>query len=169
MKSVSIKWKLNCVKRQKRSQSAPFRQGDKLKRLHAALAVLLSPYYPFMKTIFVTLAFIAALMINPGTAEKSGNSANHYLPSCRDFINKHVREAFDLFNEGECARIIEALAFMASDDDTFVGFRSCAPDGVTAGQMVTVVVRWLDRYPQRWHGDFMVLALVAMHEAWPCK
>ena len=47
--------------------------------------------------------------------------------------------------------------------------RTCPSDGVRTGQMVAVVVRWIEQRPQRWHENFKVLALLALHEAWPCK
>jgi hypothetical protein len=32
-----------------------------------------------------------------------------------------------------------------------------------------VVVAYIERRPQRMHEDFGVLAVEALHEAWPCK
>ena len=49
------------------------------------------------------------------------------------------------------------------------GTEACTPDGVTVGHVVTVVVRWLDDHPQRWNERFISLALLALHDEWPCK
>jgi hypothetical protein len=45
---------------------------------------------------------------------------------------------------------------------------SCRPQGVTIGQMVGVVVGYIERRPERMHEDFRGLAIEAWHEAWPC-
>jgi Rap1a immunity proteins len=45
---------------------------------------------------------------------------------------------------------------------------SCRPQGVTTGQMVRVVVAYIERRPERMHEDFRRLAIEAWHEAWPC-
>jgi hypothetical protein len=121
-----------------------------------------------MKTIFAALAILAALATRTAATEAWDHSANYYLPSCRAFANEQF--ATGPFRQGECVGILEALAMMASNmDKTLVASSSCTPDDVTFSQMTTVVVRWLDQHPQRWHEDFRVLALLALHDAWPCK
>lgn len=118
-----------------------------------------------MKTIFGTLVTLGTLMTNPAVADKADDSAYHYLPACRDFLKGYLQK--NPFRQGQCAGIIEALnelaAFMPS------GTEACTPDGVTVGQVVTVVVRWLDDHPQRWNERFISLALLALHDEWPCK
>jgi hypothetical protein len=121
-----------------------------------------------MKTIFAALAIMATL-ISQAAAAAPDHSANYYLPSCRAFVNKQF--ASDPFTQGECVGILEALAMTATDLDpaAFVISRSCAPDDATLPQVTAVVVRWLDERPQRWNEDFRALALLALHDAWPCK
>jgi hypothetical protein len=120
------------------------------------------------KTIGGALAILAAVL-TPATADNTDHSANYYLPGCRDFVNRQFARA--PFLQGECVGIIEGLAVTASDLDptVFVISRSCAPDNATLGQMATVVVHWLDQHPERWNEDFKALALLALHDAWPCK
>ena len=117
-----------------------------------------------MKTIFGMLAVVVP-MANPAAADKADNSANHYLLACRDFLKGHLQK--NPFRQGQCAGIIEALdesaPFMPS------GRAACTPDGVTVGQVVAVVVRWLENHPQRGDERFISLALLALHDEWPCK
>jgi len=120
-----------------------------------------------MKTIFGAFATLV-LIASPAVADSSDHSANYYLPACRDFANKQY--AKEPFLQGECVGIIEGLAVMASDlAPVFLVSSSCMPDDVSLGQMTTVVVRWLDQHPERWHEDFRALTLLALHDAWPCK
>jgi hypothetical protein len=118
-----------------------------------------------MKTIFGTLATIAVLMSSPAAAD-TVHSANYFLPACRDFANGNYVN--NPLQQGECIGIIEGLAAFAVREP-FETNRSCVPDDVTISQVTTVVVRWMDQHPQRWHENFFVLVLLALHEAWPCK
>jgi hypothetical protein len=35
-------------------------------------------------------------------------------------------------------------------------------------QSIKVVVNWLDHHPRRWNENFTELAMLALHETWPC-
>jgi hypothetical protein len=43
------------------------------------------------------------------------------------------------------------------------------PDSVTQGQIVGVVVLYMEARPQRLHEPFRSLALEALFDAWPCR
>ena len=116
-----------------------------------------------MKRIFWTLATIAALATTAAAAADT-SSANFMLPFCKSLLARHVVEDFQ---QGHCAGLIEGLAFLARRANP--PHRSCRPDGVTTGQVVRTIVRWLKQRPRRWHENFKYLALEAMHETWPCK
>jgi hypothetical protein len=118
-----------------------------------------------MKTIFATLAIIAGLVTYSAAAD-TDHSANYFLPSCRDFVSKNF--AKDPLLQGQCIGMIEALATFANDQP-FETSRSCPPENATIAQLTTVVVRWIDQRPQRWHENFLALVLFALHDAWPCK
>ena len=63
-----------------------------------------------------------------------------------------------------CSGIIEGLSYR--DDGKTV----CPPKGsVTNGQMIRVVVKYIDDRPERQQEYFKVLALEAFRAAWPCK
>ena len=120
-----------------------------------------------MKAIVGAAAIMAAVLTSAAIADSTDHSANYYLPGCRDFVNKQF--ARNPFLQGECVGIIEGLSVTASDlDPIFVVSQSCVPDNATLAQMATVVVRWFDQHPERWHEDFRSLVLLALHNAWPC-
>lgn len=119
------------------------------------------------KAILVALAATALSITNSARAEITDHSVNYYLPGCRDFADK--RFGNNPFLQGECVGILEGLSVTAPLlDPIFVVSRSCAPDDVTLAQMASVVVHWFDQHSERWHEDFRALALLAMHDAWPC-
>jgi hypothetical protein len=125
----------------------------------------------FAMTRCSLLAFLLVAMTGAITnaAGNDDHSAKYYLPACRSFVNRDV--SADPFRQGQCVGIIEGLAVTASDLDPklFVVSRSCAPNDGTLSQMATVVVHWLDQHPAEWHRDFRSLALLALHDAWPCN
>jgi hypothetical protein len=119
-----------------------------------------------MRRLMMMVSVLAVLSTNAAAADKTDHSANYFLPSCRDFVNGDFAKL--PFKQGHCVGLIEGLAVF-SPDLPYERHRACPPDDTTVAQLATVVVRWIDQWPQRWHEDFRVLALEAMHEAWPCK
>lgn len=45
----------------------------------------------------------------------------------------------------------------------------CKPNGVTAGQLRKVWVKWANENPQRLHQTGKSLVLAAFYAAWPCR
>ena len=112
-------------------------------------------------------AFLAvALLTKPVDAQSNDvHSANQILPACQKFLA--ATDPGSAVRQGECAGIIEGLSYMA---DLLPPDRSsCRPQAVIHGQMIRVVVAYIERRPQRMHESFKRLALEALHDAWPCK
>lgn len=85
-----------------------------------------------------------------------GNSANYLMVGCRAFV---ARSTNDPFRQGLCmGRVAATMALV-----------SCAPEQVTYGQAVRVVIQYIDERPARLHEDFLVLAREAFNLAWPCR
>jgi hypothetical protein len=128
-------------------------------RMTLAVAVL-------SEMTLVRAMLIGASMLVPTAASTQETTANDLLPACRDFANG--RYAKDPFSQGECVGIIRGLAY-AAPLLPFEPTRACPPDGITVGQMTTVVVRWLEQRPQEWHRWFYSLVVQALHDTWPCS
>ena len=71
---------------------------------------------------------------------QDAESAKTIMPFCRDFIAASSRAALRL---GRCVGVIEGLAYTDR--------RVCAADGVTIGQVMRVVVQYIDSRPNRLH------------------
>jgi Ssp1 endopeptidase immunity protein Rap1a len=112
----------------------------------------------------VLLGLLAAVLpAFEGAAEPE--SANSMLPGCQTFISRV--DPGTAGPQSRCVGNVEGLAFVSSLLPA--NLKSCTPDNVTLGQVVRVVVAYIERRPQRMHEYFNFLALEAMHEAWPCK
>jgi len=104
------------------------------------------------------IAILLASTIVPAGAQDISR-ANFMLPHC-----KSGKETFWM---GVCLGSITALAYLGPKLEDSLRF--CFPKGVTQGQMVDVVVPYIEARPSRLHEDFRWLAVEAMREAWPCK
>jgi Rap1a immunity proteins len=87
------------------------------------------------------------------------------LPGCKAFVDKLTAD----FLQGFCVGQVSALALMMKARGTAGEGGPCIPPGVTVGQEVRVVVRYIENQPNRMHEDFRALALAAFWEAWPCR
>jgi hypothetical protein len=117
-----------------------------------------------MRAAFLFLA--AALLAQNADAQDIG-SANYMVPACQRFLAPSKSDLAEVFDEGICVGVIRSL--MRASGYLTPHLRSCLPSGVTSGQMVRVVLAYIERRPQRMHEDFVFLAIEAAHEAWPCK
>ena len=112
----------------------------------------------------------AALALTASTASLAQEhmTANDVLPGCVS-SSRDLRET-DAAAAGYCAGTVSALM-------TLVMSRSLSdvwgcidiPRGVTVGQGMRVVVRYIEARPQMMHERFVFLALSALRDAWPCK
>jgi hypothetical protein len=120
-------------------------------------------------TVFAIIA--AASMLAPAIAADP-DSANSRMPGCRELAEAMERAARnsnnpyrsgDDFNQGLCGGTIQTLMFVAR----FIGV--CRPHEATLPQAIRVIIQYIDAQPERMHEDFNVLAIEALHNAWPCQ
>jgi Ssp1 endopeptidase immunity protein Rap1a len=108
--------------------------------------------------IAIAVAILLALTV-PASAEDL-NSANYMLPGCKGILDP---ESTATWRQGRCAGFIDGLVHGVRGKDF------CLPKGVTSGQGVAVVVKYIEARPERMHKSFGLLALEALMAAWPCK
>ena len=105
----------------------------------------------------VTLAALAMLLGSPASyAYTSGNKLAGY---CED------KDPY--FGSGFCHGYIAGVGSMltwASERN-----RICVPDGVTGGQVVSIVRKYLKENPESLHESADLLVTVALGKAFPCN
>jgi Ssp1 endopeptidase immunity protein Rap1a len=119
-----------------------------------------------VRTIAICFGLLACA-IAPTGAQDNTDSANFMLPYCKSFLAQDLSRS-DLetnFYAGVCAGSIAAFNFVSRSLNK--GF--CFPEGATHGQMVRVVVAYIEARPARMHENFRDLALEALRKAWPCR
>ena len=108
-----------------------------------------------------TITVIAALGCETASAQQSDtSSANYVMLGCRQVGADRLGQP-EYLRRGLCIGIIKGIEYA---DPTI-----CRPRGVTTGQLVRVVVQYIDQQPARHHEDFMALATEALRSTWPCK
>ena len=117
-----------------------------------------------MKRYAIAIAAVMALLALQGDAVAQPRdivSANYVMPGCRELVGGGQRE---LGLQGLCQGIVGVM---------FNFWRSqlgiCFPDGTNVEQAIRVVIRYIDRQPERMHEEFFQLAIEALQQAWPCR
>jgi hypothetical protein len=125
---------------------------------------------------------LMALTITTAVAQVDKDSAASMLPDCKAAIDSD--RSGNGFARGFCVGTVLGLAFMAENSDVHVAALSgegqarwfderwqCVkiPDSVTQGQIVGVVVLYIEARPERMHEPFRSLALEALFDAWSCQ
>jgi hypothetical protein len=111
-----------------------------------------------MKWQSVAVLFAALFLSCEAVAQDS--SANVVMESCRHLT---AGSPSDQFGQGVCAGAVGAIFSVGA------GLGVCAPQEVTRGQTVQVVMAYIDSRPARLHESFYALALEALRNAWPCR
>lgn len=107
-------------------------------------------------------ALCAFSILLPAVASAEGdfNSTNWVMPGCRSF-GQGIDNPVPGIMKGYCAGVVTGI--MA----THPGL--CGFPGITRGQVVAVVVQYIDARPARLHEPFPRLAFEALKAAWPCR
>jgi hypothetical protein len=110
-----------------------------------------------VKRILIAIATFACAPA--ALADVSPLAGSRLIESCRAFSASQTAE----YGQGVCMGIIAAVWRQNA------GRLICSADGVTNGQMVRVVVKYMDDHPAELHLRLDDLALSGMARAFPCK
>jgi hypothetical protein len=111
---------------------------------------------------FIISASLALALTQVGLAEGKEDSSSADASVKGELSSSYIEGHM----QGECVAIIRGLV-----DAAYLQPPSpfCVPDDATNGQMVRVVVNYIDRHPEKMHMPFTHLAAEALLKAWPCK
>jgi len=110
------------------------------------------------------------LLSLPATATDA-DSVKYWLPHCKALTSAGQTDMKGTYLEGECLGMIKASAFIIqAAPPGGLPFRACLPDNaITTDQLVTVVLRWMEKKPDLAGEDFIVVTMLALAATWPCK
>jgi Rap1a immunity proteins len=118
-----------------------------------------------MKAI-LTGAVLALALTTAGAAE-DGASANAMLLTCKAAASDKP-QAVNAAAASYCNGMLDMLAFMASYLNDRPWLCMDFPKGVTGQEAAKVVVRYAETHAEHMHEPLMWLAVLALHDAWPC-
>lgn len=98
---------------------------------------------------------------------------NGLLENCTSLVNAMDSPPVPVtskeeFQIGWCTGYIQGIASLGVDAGSF-GFNFCIPDKVTDTQLARVVVKWLRDNPKILNQRAVILTVMAIHDAYPCR
>jgi hypothetical protein len=116
-------------------------------------------------------SLLLTLLLSSPAAAADTASVKYWLPHCKALLSTGQTEMKGAYLAGQCFGMIKASAFIIqAAQPGGLPFRACLPDNaITSDQLVTVVLRWMERKPDLAGEDFVVVTMLAMAATWPCK
>jgi hypothetical protein len=123
-------------------------------------------------------ALMALTITTTHAAVEDTDSADFMLPFCRLTPTEMSADINKASNYGRCFGIVEGIGQMFSllQEAQVVGkarldplLCTSIPVGITNEQLVSVVVKYGEAFPELTHRPFAVVAISAMRLAWPCQ
>jgi hypothetical protein len=113
--------------------------------------------------MLMLIGLTVSMWTAPSTAAEDTRSAGFMLPHCKAGLDPATRDAVG----GGCLGIVGTLSFVSHVLDQ--GLQFCQPSTISPEQMLGTVIDFVETHPERMQEDFRLLALTAMHDAWPCR
>jgi Rap1a immunity proteins len=123
-------------------------------------------------------AVMAVTITTTNAAVEDTNSADFMLPFCRLTQKEMSADINKAANHGRCLGVVEGVSRMFSllQEAQAAGAArldpllcTSIPANITNEQLVSVVVKYSEAFPELTHRPFPVVAMSAMRLAWPCK
>jgi Rap1a immunity proteins len=123
-------------------------------------------------------AVIAVTITTTNAAVEDTNSADFMLPFCRLTQKEMGADINKAANHGRCLGVVEGVSRMFSllEEAQAAGAArldpllcTAIPANITNEQLVSVVVEYVEAFPELTHRPFPVVAMSAIRLAWPCK
>jgi hypothetical protein len=123
-------------------------------------------------------ALMALTITTTNAAVEDTHSADFMLPFCRLTPKEIGADINKASNYGHCLGVVEGIGQMFSllEEAQAAGAArldpllcTSIPADITGEQLVNVVVKYGEAFPELTHRPFAVVAMSAMRLAWPCK
>lgn len=128
-----------------------------------------------MKQLLLAVAMVASLFGAGRVNAQAPNgqvSGSQLQEMCKDILKDTQK---DQFQAGRCMGFVRAVleseqvfVLLTSRNPTYEQIFYCAPRGVTEGQVLEIVAKFLNNHPERLQQWAVTLILHALHDAFPC-
>ena len=122
-------------------------------------------------------AILALAITTANAAAEDTTSAEYLLPYCKLTKERAASSAGEALRLGQCVGIVEGVSqmFQLLSEAQAAGtvqldplLCTSIPVGITTQQLVDVVVKYGETFPELTHRPFTVLVMSAMRVGWPC-
>ena len=133
---------------------------------------------------FIIGASLALALTQVGLAWGADDNITALVRGCHVYLGD-LEDPHARLEEGECIGVVKGLTAAALAQGLDLAMRQvkgiyrksdpsplfCIPLNTTNGQVVGVVIKYIDQHPPEnpKGSDFALLALRALQDAWPCK
>lgn len=116
-----------------------------------------------MRSSLIVIFVLYAASIAVGQGDKPRQDGNELLLSCQSVVDSMSDGSLkgNAYDRGFCVGLVEGIAYASST--------VCVPKGVTIGQEVRVVAKYLNDHPEQLNHDERILTDAALSNAFPCK
>jgi hypothetical protein len=120
-----------------------------------------------MKAIMTGAMLALATTAGAAGAAEEKFTGNSWLPHCKNALVNNKGD--DAPQQWECLGMVMALRYaMHFTTNNYGPYCSHVPSSVTNGQLIRVVVKYLEDHPKDLNNNFTHLMMKAIAEAWPC-
>ena len=121
-----------------------------------------------MKYIFFPILVIFLFLKCDAFAEQDRRSVELMLIGCRYHAKKPSPVKDNEWSQSfDCRAALRTIIADGRRQPKFLA--SCVPGTVSEHEIARIVVKILERNPERYKERFDLRATAALHEAWPCK
>jgi hypothetical protein len=131
-----------------------------------------------MKHIVLVAVFLSFVCLSQSTVAQEKHTGMELHHECEAVANEHptgIDAANGLYCMGYLQGVVEAFRQWEGMTDSVSKFTTlhtyppgCIPDGVTAGEVVKVVIKYLNDNPNKLHERQYIVVIDALATAYPC-
>ena len=122
-----------------------------------------------MKAWMGIAALAGALASGSATAAPVA-TGNELLQWCKNVLSNNEAESTS-YTAGYCTAVVITVGDLVKSINRDLGpkLQICVPSGVSNGQMVRILVKYLEANPEKLHINATTLTILATQQAFPCK
>jgi Rap1a immunity proteins len=115
-----------------------------------------------MRTLVV---LIFSLWSTASYAIDERDTARHFIPLCKAAASSD--EPPQSWEAGMCLGVVRTLLYVKNFLDSKYAY--CPPPDASAVKAMQLIISSLEAKPKMLDGDFVIAAMVVLHDKWPCQ
>ena len=114
-----------------------------------------------MRTLLV---LIFCVVSSASYAIDERDTARHFIPLCKAASADEPPQSWEA---GMCLGVVRTLLYLKKFLDSKYAY--CPPSDVTTAKAIQLIISSIEAKPKMQDGDFVIAAMVVLHDKWPCR